>query len=40
MKALTNTIGIAGLLLVAAQAGLGAQDSLTAAKDLYSIGRV
>jgi len=36
MKALTNTLGIAGLLLVAAQAGLGAQDSLTAAKDLYA----
>jgi hypothetical protein len=27
---------IAGLVLVAAQVGLGAQDSLTAAKDLYA----
>jgi hypothetical protein len=27
---------IAGLVLVATQVGIGAQDSLTAAKDLYA----
>jgi len=36
MKALMKAIVIIGCALVAAQAGLGAQDSLTAAKDLYA----
>jgi TonB-like protein len=36
MKALTKAAGIVGLALAAAQAGLGAQDSLTAAKDQYA----